>query len=743
MTSLFASIPWAAAVPGVLVKSALLVLAAAVATRVPPLRRASAAARHLVWTLAVCALILLPLLTVVLPAWEVAWIPGAPRAAAMGPGAPAPRAEDGTSVPAEAVPPAEGVAAAPARGAADAGAAWPGWPRLLAGAYLLGVLAALGWVTAGFGAVRRIASGAAVVTDAGWTRLLRDVAWELEVRRPVVLLRSASSPMPMTWGVRRAAILLPAAADAWPEARRRVVLLHEMAHVARHDCLTQAIAALACALYWFHPGAWYAARQLRVERELACDDRVLAAGAGSKLYAGHLLEIARAFRAPLVLAPGVVSMARPSELEGRLLALLDTVRSRRPVARTAVLGAALAAVALVLPLAALAPASGADRAASDADRAASASGTAAAADAALAEAPPPPDTPPAEALVQTAFGGRLDLQLASASDVRITGWDRDAVQVRSWSRSGTAPGVAVRLERTAGGARIATTRSTAPGAHHVEIRVPRRYDLQIQGGGTRMEVRDLGGRIAGSTQGGDVVLAQVSGPVALATAGGTATVSASRLTGQLWTASGDAVVRGNAGDLDVRAGAGTAVVETRGEGGIPDVRRFRGGVRTVAGTDRVTLDQGEGGILVQDASEGIDVRTGRGSIHVGSAAGHALAHTARGNVTLLNAHGSVDVRTGAGNLFVQMLESREGTVTSGAGGVTLVLPADFRGRIDVTATATAGRPARQIRSDFPLRAARTGASARAAGTVGSGGPRITLTATDGDVLIRRAPPLQR
>lgn len=743
MTLSIGPLPWAGVVPGVLAKSALLVLAAAVATRVPPLRHASAAARHLVWTLAVCALVLLPPLAAVLPAWEAGWIPAAPRAALPVSGPP-PARVDGGAFPADESPPPVGVAAASLPSApaedAEAGSAWPGWARLLGGAYALGVLAALGWAAAGFAAVRRMASRAAAVTDPEWTALLRDVAWELEVRRPVALLRSPSQAMPMTWGVRRAAILLPAAADAWPAARRRVVLLHEMAHVARHDCLTQAVAAVACALWWFHPGAWYAARRLRVERELACDDRVLAAGTGPRLYAGHLLEIARAFRAPLVAAPGAVSMARPSQLEGRLLAVLDAVRSRRPVARAAVLAAALGAAAVVLPLAALAPApseaAGADGIA-PARRAATTGGEA------FAEEPPPPDAPPAEALVQTTFGGRLDLQLASPSDVRITGWDRDAVQVRSWARSGTAPGVAVRLVRTAEGARIDGTRATAAGAHHVEIRVPRRYDLQIRGGGSRVEVRDLGGRVAGSTQGGDVVLAQVGGPVALATAGGTADVSDSRLTGRLWTAGGDAAVRGNEGDLDVRAGAGTAVVETRGEDDLPVLRRFRGGVRTVAGTARVTLDQGEGDVFVQDAIESIDARTGRGTIHVGSAAGHARAHTARGDVVLHGARGSVDVRTGAGSAFVQMLESRDATVASDAGGVTLVLPAGFHGRIDVTATAAAGRPQGRIRSDFPLRAVRTGGITRAAGTVGSGGPRITLAATGGDVLIRRAPPLRR
>ena len=67
----------------------------------------------------------------------------------------------------------------------------------------------------------------------------------------------------------------------WTEDRRRAVMLHELAHVARYDCLTQMLAGCRVRVYWFHPAAWWVARRLRIERELACDDRVIAAGHGS------------------------------------------------------------------------------------------------------------------------------------------------------------------------------------------------------------------------------------------------------------------------------------------------------------------------------------------------------------------------------------------------------------------------------------------------------------------------------
>ena len=75
----------------------------------------------------------------------------------------------------------------------------------------------------------------------------------LRLRRRVALWQSAHNVMPLTWGWWRPVVLLPAEAGQWPAERRRIVLLHELAHVKRWDCLTQLIAGVVCALYWFNP----------------------------------------------------------------------------------------------------------------------------------------------------------------------------------------------------------------------------------------------------------------------------------------------------------------------------------------------------------------------------------------------------------------------------------------------------------------------------------------------------------
>jgi hypothetical protein len=193
------------------------------------------------------------------------------------------------------------------------------------------------------------------VTAPEWLGLRDVLAAELDLDRHVTLLTLAGRSMPMTWGTWRPVILLPADADQWSETRRHDVLLHELAHVERRDCLTHLIAVCATAVYWFHPLVWVAARGLRVERERACDDRVIAGGARPSEYAEHLLEIAHAFAARPVTAFASLAMARPSHLATRLLDVLDARRRRDALTRRLALPGAIAAAFLVLPVAALRP----------------------------------------------------------------------------------------------------------------------------------------------------------------------------------------------------------------------------------------------------------------------------------------------------------------------------------------------------------------------------------------------------
>jgi hypothetical protein len=186
--------------------------------------------------------------------------------------------------------------------------------------------------------------------------------------------------MPMAWGLVRAHVLLPSEADDWPLARQRVVLLHELAHVKRRDCLTQAMAHIACATYWFNPLVWIAARRLRAERERACDDLVLAAGTRGSDYADHLLDIARSLRTGAWPTWSAVTMAHRSQLEGRLMAILNPALPRRSPTRAAAAVVAAMAFVCVTTLAGVRPVAKAEAAGREAAAPAAAAVPAAVAD---------------------------------------------------------------------------------------------------------------------------------------------------------------------------------------------------------------------------------------------------------------------------------------------------------------------------------------------------------------------------
>jgi carboxyl-terminal processing protease len=162
---------------------------------------------------------------------------------------------------------------------------------------------------------------------------LRNCSTELELRRTVSGRLTDARLIPLTFGFLRPVILLPAEAAAWPASRLRMVLLHELAHVERHDCLVQSVCQLACAVHWFNPLAWFALARLRVEQERACDDVVLARGTPADDYAAELLHVT-AGSARLGMA-GVVALAvgRAGRMERRIRDLLDARRNRRTLSR--------------------------------------------------------------------------------------------------------------------------------------------------------------------------------------------------------------------------------------------------------------------------------------------------------------------------------------------------------------------------------------------------------------------------
>jgi beta-lactamase regulating signal transducer with metallopeptidase domain/HEAT repeat protein len=315
------------------------------------LRHRSPAIRHLVWSAGLVAVLAVPLLTVSLP-WQVAVSTPLPAEFV----APFERTPTPVSTPVlEEAAPTDIVTLAD-EGAT--GASLPPLGSILLWVWISGALIAASRLARGIVSVSQTIKHGAPLTDHAWTRPLMESADRLEVETLPLLVSSERAPMPFTGGVWRPFIVVPASAEAWDDRRRRAVLSHELAHIRRHDVIVNTIAQLVCAVWWFHPLAWMAARQLRKESERACDNLVLGTGTRASEYADHLLQIvcsAAHGRSPALALP----MAERREFEGRMLAILDTVAERHPPNRRHAAALALGAALVVLPLAIVVPTSAA------------------------------------------------------------------------------------------------------------------------------------------------------------------------------------------------------------------------------------------------------------------------------------------------------------------------------------------------------------------------------------------------
>ena len=168
--------------------------------------------------------------------------------------------------------------------------------------------------------------------------------------RPARLLLSAEIASPMAAGFLHAAVLLPESLPGQlTPAELDCILLHESAHLARRDDWMHLLGCLLGAALALHPVAWWILRQIEREREMACDDWVVAQTGAARAYALSLARMSdlRQPRPDGLLAAGIFGSR--SRLGDRIAMLLARGRDFSPrisIARVAVVAAALLALAM-------------------------------------------------------------------------------------------------------------------------------------------------------------------------------------------------------------------------------------------------------------------------------------------------------------------------------------------------------------------------------------------------------------
>jgi TonB family protein len=323
MNSILAAIAWKSVF--VLGTASILALVA---------RQGSAAVRHLIWTAAAAALIVLPLGGISLPAIHFAAAERvlAPAVTFSANAIEAAQRSVGT------------IPGVPAASVSNAHAVFANWPAVFAMIWMLGASIGLSRLLFAWIRVNKLQRQARTMTAPETAGLCR----KLGVTREVRVIETAPGSMPMTLGWIRPAIALPADAMEWDADRRRAVLLHELAHVRRADVATQLLARAAFSLYWWNPLTWFGWREFLKARERAADDVVLEAGARPSDYARHLLEIARSEETAEPVA--AIAMVHRSDLEGRLKAIIDPHMRRKAPGRIAISLACVGAALAIIPV---------------------------------------------------------------------------------------------------------------------------------------------------------------------------------------------------------------------------------------------------------------------------------------------------------------------------------------------------------------------------------------------------------
>ena len=248
------------------------------------------------------------------------------------------------------------------------------WALFVFVAWALGASVAMARLAVGLWHLRRLRQSCTPVVAAELDPIVRktveaieasiSIAAGLHRSKSVTVATSECVRVPAAIGFWKRTIILPAwALRELPAEDLNVILLHEFAHLRRGDDWTNLIQKVVHALFFFHPAVWWIERRLSVEREMACDDAVLAETANPHGYATCLVSLlekslahrlAGKHRADKQWAMAQAVVRRAHEASLRLAQILD---SNRPMATRVwkpalgMVGAFAVVCLLALPLA--------------------------------------------------------------------------------------------------------------------------------------------------------------------------------------------------------------------------------------------------------------------------------------------------------------------------------------------------------------------------------------------------------
>lgn len=206
----------------------------------------------------------------------------------------------------------------------------PSWALYIFGAWV--VIASILLARVGIGVVHvyRLRRSCMPLNPGSVDSGLREAVEQQENSRRLALCTSALVNVPTAIGFLRPAVVLPdwLIKEVSPEDLRQIVL-HELAHLRRWDDWTNLMQQIVKALLFFHPAVWWIEKRASLEREMACDDAVVAETANPRAYAECLAHLAEKsmIRRGLALAQAAVGRVRQTSLR-----VARILRGDRPTA---------------------------------------------------------------------------------------------------------------------------------------------------------------------------------------------------------------------------------------------------------------------------------------------------------------------------------------------------------------------------------------------------------------------------
>jgi beta-lactamase regulating signal transducer with metallopeptidase domain len=205
------------------------------------------------------------------------------------------------------------------------------WAFYVFAAWLLIAAVGLVRIGVGFWRLRQLRRGCVRLEAAVLDPVLRKTLEEFDSSRPVAVCVSDRLRVPTAIGFVKPLVVIPSwAMRELTPTELNTILLHELAHLRRWDDWTNLVQKVLGALLFFHPAVWWIEKKLALEREMACDDLVLAQTASPRAYAECLVSLAETMAEKSLLRRGLAlaqaAVGRIQHMSLRVAQILDEKR---------------------------------------------------------------------------------------------------------------------------------------------------------------------------------------------------------------------------------------------------------------------------------------------------------------------------------------------------------------------------------------------------------------------------------